>query len=137
MHRLLLPLLLLSFTAAIQPARAADAPGAGSSSAKDANAYVFGTSLVLTSPKQLADPNKGFWGDALPTAYNFSQGSIVDAVNAARKARGETEMVDVKNYPINIGSVAQLISTRPRSIFHDVGHPPPAPRSPTLLPDAR
>lgn len=67
------------------------------------NTYVFGTTLVLHSPRQLADPAKAWWGDLLPTAYRYSIGSIVDAVNAARMARGETVMVDVSTYPINIG----------------------------------
>src|SRR5438046_1393097 len=74
--------------------------------AASADDYVFGTSLVLVSPKQLMDPNNanGWWADLLPTTYNYSVGTLVDAVNAARQARGEKEMVDVKSYPVNIGS---------------------------------
>jgi hypothetical protein len=66
-------------------------------------AYVFGTTLVLHSTRQLADPNKTWWGDLLPMEYRFSIGSIVDAVNKARALRGQTVMVDVTTYPINVG----------------------------------
>jgi hypothetical protein len=67
------------------------------------NDYVFGTSLVLISPRQLTDPNSGWWADALPMEYNSAQGTIVKAINAARQARGVTEMIDWKTYPIQLG----------------------------------
>jgi hypothetical protein len=76
---------------------------AGPASAEEADMYVFGTKLVLTSPRQLMDPNSGWWADLLPTEYSYSIGSIVAAVNAAREARGVTEKIDVKTYPISIG----------------------------------
>jgi hypothetical protein len=71
--------------------------------AAEADMYVFGTSLVLTSPRQLTDPNTGWWAELLPMEYSYASGSIVKAVNAARAARGVKEMIDYKLYPVSIG----------------------------------
>lgn len=86
-------LALLAMTAVM--ARPADAD--------EADMYVFGTKFVLTSPRQLVDPNTGWWADLLPTEYSYSIGTIVSAVNEARKARGVSEMIDVKTYPVSVG----------------------------------
>jgi hypothetical protein len=72
--------------------------------------YIFGTSLVFTSPASIT-PKNGYWGDLLPKKYNFSQGSIVDAINAARAARGNKTEVDIALYPIVIGSETQKGNT--------------------------
>jgi hypothetical protein len=65
--------------------------------------YVFGTSLVITSPSSLT-PHNGSWDDQLPKAYRFSQGSIIDEINRARAARGNKTEVDVAAYPIVVGA---------------------------------
>jgi hypothetical protein len=79
---------------------------AGAARAADNDAYIFGTSLVLTSPKSLTTGNT-YWSELLPKAYNYSIGSIVDAVNEARAARGIKAEVDVAAYPVVIGSEVQ------------------------------
>jgi hypothetical protein len=66
--------------------------------------YLLGTTLVLKSPTQLAAPNSGYWGDLLPLEYRFGLCYIVDAINAARQARGEKVLIDVTKYPINVGT---------------------------------
>jgi hypothetical protein len=71
--------------------------------ADEADMFVFGTRLVLTSPRQLADPNSGWWAEILPMEYNYAPGTLIKAVNTARAARGMQEMVAYKDYPIQLG----------------------------------
>ena len=68
--------------------------------------YLFGTQLVLISPTQL-DVKNAYWVDMLPKPYSYSQGTIIDAINAARAVRGVKTEVDVATYPISIGSEMQ------------------------------
>jgi hypothetical protein len=84
----------------LPPGAASAADGASAAAAGDK--YVFGTELVLASPKQLA-AGSGYWADQLPKAFNYSQGSIVDEVNRARAARGVPAEIDVATYPVEIG----------------------------------
>ena len=70
--------------------------------------FLLGTTLVLKSPTQFTAPPNGYWGDLLPVEYRFGTCYIVDAINAARKARGESTMIDVTKYPINAGSETQV-----------------------------
>lgn len=72
--------------------------------------YLLGTTLVLKSPAQIPTPPNGYWGDALPVEYRFGICYIVDAINAARSARGESVMIDVTKYPINPGGEMQTDS---------------------------
>jgi hypothetical protein len=92
--RLLFTLALAASLLAAVPAFAADpAPG-----------YLLGTTLVLSAPQQLKPPTpSGYWGDLLPVEYRFGLCYIVDAINAARAARGNSVPIDVTKWPINIG----------------------------------
>jgi hypothetical protein len=69
----------------------------------DPRDYLLGTQLIIKSPIQLTDPNMGWWAELLPMEYNYAQGTIIKVVNEARVARGVTEMIDYKSYPIGIG----------------------------------
>lgn len=75
---------------------------------KEEGNYMLGSQLVITSASQLVEPARGWWADLLPLDYNFGQLNLVNAVNASRKARGVTTMIDVKNYPIAVGGEMQV-----------------------------
>jgi hypothetical protein len=69
---------------------------------KDGN-FIFGTSLILHTSKQVGDNNMNYWSNLLPLEYMYSTYEIVKVVNAARAQRGISEQVDVKRYPIQVG----------------------------------
>jgi hypothetical protein len=84
------------------------APLAAARADGDQPKYILGTTLVLHSPAQLAAPPGGYWSDLLPIEYRFGICYIVDAINAARKARGESTMIDATKYPISTGGESQV-----------------------------
>lgn len=69
---------------------------------KDGN-YIFGTSLIIHTSKQVGDNNMNYWSNSLPLEYMYSAYEIVKKVNAAREARGVSDRVDVTRYPIGVG----------------------------------
>lgn len=82
-------------------------PPAAARADEAAPQYLLGTTLVMTSATPLANPPSNYWGDLLPVEYRFGQCYIVDAINAARTARGESVMIDVTKWPIAVGGETQ------------------------------
>ena len=94
-------LLLLGAVAVLNMAGAARAQ-------EDPREFLLGTQLILKSTSQLTDPNTGWWAELLPMEFNYAQGTIIKVVNAARQARGETDLIDYRSYPIAIGGEMQV-----------------------------
>jgi hypothetical protein len=101
--------LLISTLVCVAPLVASAAGAAPAPSpAAAAPQYLLGTTLVIKSPTQFTAPPNGYWGDLLPVEYRFGICYVVDAINAARTARGESTLIDVTKYPINAGSETQV-----------------------------
>lgn len=54
----------------------------------------FGTTALLFSPTQLADPNYGWWGDKLPPQLVSDYGFVIGVVNTLRSGKGVTPLLD-------------------------------------------
>jgi hypothetical protein len=63
----------------------------------------FGTSVFFITQKQLIDPNQGYWGNLLPQEFMYSQGTLIEVINKARRDAGRTDLLNPADYPIAAG----------------------------------
>ncbi len=94
-HMMLVLLLIL----AAQPflGRAADL------SDEDYVNHYFGTSVIFITGKQLVDPAQNYWGNLLPQEFMYSQGTLVEIINKARREAGNPVLLKPADYPIAVG----------------------------------
>jgi hypothetical protein len=63
----------------------------------------FGSSLIIFSATQLADPAVGWWGDKLPESLRYDNGYLAGMINARRIQNGVTPLLEPTGYNIAAG----------------------------------